>query len=64
MPRRKIGLRNIFFKPDYTLRKEWDLKWVNQMARDVAAKVENEMDYPGQIKVNIIRETRVIEYAK
>ena len=34
------------------------------MARDVAKKVENEMDYPGQIKVNIIRETRVIEYAK
>ena len=34
------------------------------MARDVAQKVENEMDYPGQIKVNIIRETRVIDYAK
>ena len=34
------------------------------MARDVAKKVENEMDYPGQIKVNIIRETRVIDYAK
>ena len=34
------------------------------MARDVAKKVENEMDYPGQIKVNIIRETRVVEYAK
>ena len=27
-------------------------------------KVEEEMDYPGQIKVNIIRETRVIDYAK
>ena len=34
------------------------------LARDVAKKVENEMDYPGQIKVNIIRETRVIDYAK
>ena len=34
------------------------------MARDVAKKVEEEMDYPGQIKVNIIRETRVIDYAK
>ena len=34
------------------------------MARDVAKKVEDEMDYPGQIKVNIIRETRVIDYAK
>jgi len=34
------------------------------LARDIAKKVENEMDYPGQIKVNIIRETRVVEYAK
>jgi ribonuclease Y len=34
------------------------------MARDVAKKVEDEMDYPGQIKVNVIRETRVIDYAK
>ncbi len=34
------------------------------MARDVAKKVEDEMEYPGQIKVNIIRETRVVEYAK
>ncbi len=34
------------------------------MARDIAKKVENEMDYPGQIKVNVVRETRVIDYAK
>ena len=34
------------------------------MARDVAKKVEDEMDYPGQIQVNIIRETRVVDYAK
>ena len=34
------------------------------LARDVAKKVENEMDYPGQIKVNVIRETRVVDYAK
>lgn len=34
------------------------------MARDVAKRVENEMEYPGQIKVNVIRETRAIEYAK
>ena len=34
------------------------------MARDVAKRVENEMEYPGQIKVNIIRESRVIDYAK
>ena len=34
------------------------------LARDVAKRVENEMDYPGQIKVTIIRETRVVDYAK
>lgn len=34
------------------------------LAREVAKKIENEMDYPGQIKVNIIRETRTIDYAK
>ncbi len=34
------------------------------MARDVAQKIESEMEYPGQIKVNIIRETRAIDYAK
>lgn len=34
------------------------------LARDVAKKVENEMDYPGQIKVNVIRETRIVDYAR
>ncbi len=34
------------------------------LARDVAKKVENEMDYPGQIKINVIRETRIVDYAK
>lgn len=34
------------------------------MARDIAKKVESEMDYPGQIKVNVIRESRAITYAK
>lgn len=34
------------------------------VARDIAARIENELDYPGQIKVNVIRESRVIEYAK
>lgn len=34
------------------------------LARDVAKKVENEMDYPGQIKVNVIRETRTVEFAR
>jgi ribonuclease Y len=34
------------------------------LAREVAEKVETEMEYPGQIKVNVIRETRAIDYAK
>ncbi len=34
------------------------------LARDISKRIENEMDYPGQIKVNIIREKRVVDYAK
>lgn len=34
------------------------------LARDIAKRIENELDYPGQIKVNVIRETRSVEYAK
>ena len=34
------------------------------LARDVSKRVEQEMDYPGQIKINVIRETRVVDYAK
>ncbi|MBN1958559.1 MAG: ribonuclease Y [Desulfuromonadales bacterium] len=34
------------------------------LAKDIAAKIEQEMTYPGQIRVNVIRETRAVEYAK
>ncbi|MBE5735738.1 MAG: ribonuclease Y [Clostridiales bacterium] len=34
------------------------------MAKDIAKKIEKEMEYPGQIKVNVIRETRNVDYAK
>jgi ribonuclease Y len=34
------------------------------LARDICNKIENDLEYPGQIKVNIIRESRAIEYAK
>ena len=34
------------------------------VAREIAKRIETEMDYPGQIKVNLIRESRAIEYAK
>ena len=35
-----------------------------RLARDVVHRIESELDYPGQIKVNVIRETRAVEYAK
>ena len=34
------------------------------MARDIAKKIESELEYPGQIKINVIRETKAVEYAK
>ena len=34
------------------------------LARELAKKIENELEYPGQIKVNVIRETKAVEYAK
>lgn len=49
----------IMVKPD----KVDDLSAI-RLVRDVAKKIENELDYPGQIKVVIIRETRHVEYAK
>ncbi len=35
-----------------------------EMARNIVKQIESELEYPGQIKVNVIRETRAIEYAK
>jgi ribonuclease Y len=49
----------IMVKPD----KVDDLGAV-RLSREIAKKIEKELDYPGQIKVTIIRETRVVEYAK
>ncbi len=34
------------------------------VAREVVKKIEDELEYPGQIKVNIIRENRTVDYAK
>ena len=34
------------------------------LARSIAKKIEDTLDYPGQIKVNVIRESRAVEYAK
>jgi len=49
----------IMVKPD-------DIKddTITIVARDIVKKIEAELEYPGQIKVNVIRETRAIEYAK
>lgn len=49
----------IFVTPDQIN----DLEAKN-LARDIAVRVENELNYPGEIKVNVIRETRAIEYAR
>jgi ribonuclease Y len=35
-----------------------------QLAKNIASKIESELQYPGEIKVTVIRETRVIEYAR
>jgi len=34
------------------------------IARDMAAKIKSEVKYPGQIKINVIRESRAVDYAK
>ena len=35
-----------------------------KLARDIAKKIENELDYPGQIRVTVVREFRAVEIAK
>ena len=37
---------------------------MEKLAYDIARKIEEEMRYPGQIKVTLLRETRAVEYAK
>ena len=49
----------ILVKPE-----EIDELSASQLARDVARKIEESMDYPGQIKVTVVRETRSVDYAK
>ncbi len=49
----------IIVKPDDVSDDEITIK-----AREIVKKIEDELEYPGQIKVNVIRETRAIEYAK
>jgi len=49
----------VFVKPE-----EIDDLAAKNLARDIAKRIEEELKYPGEIKVSVIRETRVIEYAK
>ena len=49
----------VMVKPDQI--SDADMKLI---ARDMAKKIEDEMRYPGQIKINLIRETRAVDYAK
>ena len=34
------------------------------LARDISKRIESDLEYPGQVKVNVIRESRVVDYAK
>jgi ribonuclease Y len=49
----------VFVKPE-----KIDDYAAHRMAREIANRFENELKYPGEIKVNVIRETRVVEYAR
>ena len=49
----------IFVKPDQI--SDFDAR---ELARNIAMRVENEMKYPGEVKINVIRETRSIEFAR
>ncbi|MEK7653626.1 MAG: ribonuclease Y [Patescibacteria group bacterium] len=49
----------VFVTPD-----EVDDLGAHKLAKDIAERIENELKYPGEIKVNVIREKRVTEYAR
>ncbi len=49
----------ILVKPDLVSDEEMTL-----LAREICKKIEGDLDYPGQIKVNMIRESRTVDYAK
>ncbi len=49
----------IIVKPD-----EVDELGATQLARDIARRIENSVEYPGQIRISVVRETRAIEFAK
>ena len=54
----------LFIKDELLEPKQIDDLSALKLARDIANKIEATMSYPGVIKVNVIRETRAVEYAK
>ena len=59
MPFRLGGEIRIFVQPE-----EIDDLQARKLARQIADRIQEELKYPGEIKVNVIRETRVVEYAR
>jgi ribonuclease Y len=49
----------IFVKPE-----EIDDIGAHKLAKEVAKRIQEELKYPGEIKVNVIRESRIVEYAR
>jgi ribonuclease Y len=49
----------VFVKPG-----EIDDYAAHQLAKDIAHKIEQELQYPGEIRVTVLRETRIVEYAR
>ena len=49
----------IIVKPEVVSEDEMTL-----LAREIAQRIENELEYPGQIKVHLLREVKIVEYAK
>ena len=61
----RVGENTVSVMVEEVLRpEEIDEDHMILLAHDIAKKIEDEMEYPGQIKVNLIRETKAVDYAK
>jgi len=56
-----VLFNNIIYQLDFELIIK---NYSDRLAYDIASKIEEEMEYPGQIKITVIREVRKIAYAK